>query len=286
MTENKMMRVLAALPMIFVTLSFSACQLPTAQMQVGNGALPANKTLKAKPALNTEIRLNGLNMGTIRNLSILSNRLKRIFKEREKNATFRENTSEVEKTVFIDSESSLKVSEVAKVLRALEDSGASPLMLSFETIEDAPSFIDWKNSANAVGNSAYEEPKPNPLALVVTIGKSETEILTEKGIVLRLNQTTIPRQDSFGLDGLVVDISKEGEFLIGAKPVKKADLENTFKSFLKETASEDSKYIIVNLENNADKISFRSVFEIAKEAYRAGVKELELRIYAPPAMKN
>jgi biopolymer transport protein ExbD len=282
MTKNKMKWFSATL-IVFVMLSFTACLHSQAQRRSGNEAATSNKSVKAKPASsNPKIRLNSENIGTIRNLSILSNKLKRIFREREKNATFRENTSEVEKTVFVDPEPSLKVIEVAKVLTVLEDSGASPLMLSFETIEELPSLIDWKNSANGVGNSTFIPPKPNPLTLVVTIGNSETEILAEKGIVLRLLQTTIPRKESYGLDGLVVDIGKEDEYLINDKPVEKTALENAFKAFLRDAPGEDSKYIIVNLENNADKISFGSVLGVAREAHKAGIKEVELRIYFPP----
>jgi biopolymer transport protein ExbD len=279
MTKNKLQWVLAALPIIFIALSFSACLHSQAQRQLsGNEALPANKSIKVKPASNPEIRLNGLYVGTVRNLSILSNRLKRVFKQREKNYTFRENTNEIEKTVFIDPVPSLKVNEVAKVIKVLEDSGASPLMLP---IEINGTKWDW-----AIGNTnvpPVEDVKPNPLMLIVTIGKSTTETPVDAdGIVLRLNQTTIPLQESFGLDGLVVGIGKEGEYLIDNKSIKKTALENTFKTFLREASSEDAKYIIVSLENNADKISFGSVLDVAREAYNAGVKELELRIYFPP----
>ncbi len=279
MTENKMQGLLATLTIIFVTLSFSACQLPTAQMQVGNEALPANKAIKVKPTSNPEIRLNGLYVGTVRNLSILSNRLKRVFKQREKNYTFRENTSEVEKTVFIDALPSLKVNEVAKVIKALEDSGANPLMLPIEI--NGTTNWDWATSNTNV--PPVKDVKPNPLMLFVTVGKSHTEVpANSDGIALRLNQTTIPLQESFGLDGLVVDIGKESEYLINGKSIKKTALKDTFKTFLREVSNEDSKYIIVNLENNAEKISFRNVVDVAHEAYNAGVKELKLRIYFPP----
>jgi biopolymer transport protein ExbD len=279
MTKKENIYPVSAIPLIiFILFSFSACQLPTAQMQSGNEILPANKSIKVKPTSNPEIRLNGLNMGTTRNLSILSNRLKRVFKERERNGTFRENTNEIERTVFIDAVPSLKVSEIAKVIRALEDSGVSPLMLPIEI----NGTTEWNWATSNTNVPPVENVKPNPLMLIVTIGKLTSETPVDaKGIVLRLNQTTIPHKDSVDLDGLVVDIGKEGEYLINGKSIKKTALEDIFRTFLREVASEDSKYIIVNLENNADKISFGSVLDIAREAYNVGVKELELKIYFP-----
>jgi biopolymer transport protein ExbD len=281
MNENKLQWILGTLPVIFVALSFSACQHNQAQRQLsGNEALPANKDVKVKPDSNSKILLNNQDMGTTRNLSTLSNELKRVFEERGKYGAFKENTYEIEKTVFIDAEPSLKVSEITEVISALEDSGADPLMLRIETNQ---TNWDWANSNT--NSPPVKEVKPNPLRLVVEVGKSKNHFL-EEGIVLRLNQTTIPGKESFGLDGLVVDVRKEGEYLIEDKLVKKTALENTFKTFFRKASSEDSKYIIVNLENNADKISFGSVLDIAREAYNAGIKELELRIYFPTEWKT
>lgn len=278
MTKNQMQCILAILLIIFVALSFSGCQIPTAQMQAGNRALPPKKAIRTKPDLNPEIKLNGSDMGTTRNLSLLGNRLKKIFKQREENFTFRENTIEVEKTVFIDPAPSLKVKEVARVIKALEDYGAHPLMLPIEI----NGTTDWDWAMANANVPPVNNAKPNPLMLFVTIGKYTTEFPADAdGISLKLLQTTIPRRESYGLDGLVVDVRNEGEYLIDDKTVAKTALENIFKTFLKNAASEDSKRIIVNLENNADKISFGSVFDIAREAYSAGIKEIELRIYFP-----
>jgi len=62
--------------------------------------------------------------------------LAEIFKERENNGVFRENTNEVEKTIFLKSPKSVKYGDVVKVIDAAKDAGASPIGLQIDDLTD------------------------------------------------------------------------------------------------------------------------------------------------------
>jgi biopolymer transport protein ExbD len=221
--------------------------------------------------------------------------LENIFREREVNFIIRKNSNEIEKTVFIRAENSLKVSEVAKVIKALEVSGASPLLLpfEFEIIEEALSFEEFKKSANTnvnaspvrpqKPNSFALPPKPNPLLLFVSIGNPVPRMpaADADGIMLQLSETHVSRTELVPPTIFEVEIRKDDEYLIEGKTVAKGALEKTLADFIKDFWQKDMRVITVYLNNNADEVSFGSVAEVGEMAFRAGFKELQLTIYVP-----
>ena len=82
------------------------------------------------------IMLNNDPFGDVSDTEKLSNRLREIFKERENNGVFRENTNEVEKTVFIKSPKSVRYGDVIKVIDAAKTVGASPIGLQVDDLTD------------------------------------------------------------------------------------------------------------------------------------------------------
>lgn len=90
-------------------------------------------------AINKEtkgITLNNDSFGDVTDTEKLSNKLREIFKEREANGVFRENTNEVEKTVFIKSPKSIRYGDVIKVIDAAKSAGASPIGLQVDDLTD------------------------------------------------------------------------------------------------------------------------------------------------------
>ena len=80
------------------------------------------------------ITLNNDSFGDVTDTEKLSNKLREIFKERESNGVFRENSNEVEKTVFIKSPKSVRYGDVIKVIDAAKAAGASPIGLQIDDL--------------------------------------------------------------------------------------------------------------------------------------------------------
>lgn len=110
-------------------------------------AEPKNQqNLEVKPnpltlvvAINNQtkgVTLNNEPAGDVSDASALTARLQEIFKQRENNGVFRENSNEIEKTIFIKSPKSVRYGEVVKVIDAAKLAGASPIGLQVDDLTD------------------------------------------------------------------------------------------------------------------------------------------------------
>lgn len=88
----------------------------------------------------SELKLNGEAMGTLSNMAGLVERLKEIYDEREKNGVFRENSYDVEKTIFIKMPPAALAADLMTIAKALESAGADRIGLQIDELEDAPEF--------------------------------------------------------------------------------------------------------------------------------------------------
>ena len=82
------------------------------------------------------VTLNNEAAGDVSDASALTARLQEIFKQRENNGVFRENSNEIEKTIFIKSPKSLRYGDVVKVIDAAKSAGASPIGLQVDDLTD------------------------------------------------------------------------------------------------------------------------------------------------------
>jgi len=82
------------------------------------------------------VTLNNEAAGDVSDASALTSKLQEIFKQRENNGVFRENTNEIEKTIFIKSPKSSKYGDVVKVIDAAKLAGASPIGLQVDDLTD------------------------------------------------------------------------------------------------------------------------------------------------------
>ncbi len=73
--------------------------------------------------------------GTVAEPTNLIAKLSQTFKEREENGAFRPGTNEIETTVFIKAPRTLQYGEVAKVVDAVKQAGASPIGLQIDNLE-------------------------------------------------------------------------------------------------------------------------------------------------------
>ncbi len=82
------------------------------------------------------ITLNNEAYGDVSDPSKLNAKLAEIFRERAANGVFRENTNEIEKTIFIKSPKSVRYGDVVKVIDAAKAAGASPIGLQIDDLTD------------------------------------------------------------------------------------------------------------------------------------------------------
>lgn len=90
-------------------------------------------------AINREtkgITLNNEAAGDVSDASALTAKLSEIFKTRENNGVFRENSNEIEKTIFIKSPKTVKYGDVVKVIDAAKLAGATPIGLQVDDLTE------------------------------------------------------------------------------------------------------------------------------------------------------
>jgi biopolymer transport protein ExbD len=81
-----------------------------------------------------KVTLNNENAGSVDDPSPLTQKLTEIFTQRTNNGVFRENTNQVEKTVFIKSPKSVRYGDVVKVIDAAKSAGAEPIGLQIDDL--------------------------------------------------------------------------------------------------------------------------------------------------------
>lgn len=82
------------------------------------------------------ITLNNEPFGDTTDTAPLKNKLEQVFKERQNNGVLKENSNEVEKTVFIKSPRSMKYGNVVKVIDAAKQAGATPIGLQIDDLSE------------------------------------------------------------------------------------------------------------------------------------------------------
>jgi len=82
------------------------------------------------------VTLNNDPSGNVDDTDALTNRLRSIFKDREANGVFRENSNEIEKTVFIKAPKSVHYGDVVRVIDAAKTAGADPIGLQIDDLSE------------------------------------------------------------------------------------------------------------------------------------------------------
>ncbi|MGI8668374.1 MAG: ExbD/TolR family protein [Aridibacter sp.] len=81
---------------------------------------------------NGKIKLNSENTGDVSEIRFLQERLTKLFQERKEAGVYETHNWKVVKAVGIKADSSIKYSDFMKVLEAVKQSGAEPIVLLFE----------------------------------------------------------------------------------------------------------------------------------------------------------
>ncbi|MBX7172600.1 MAG: hypothetical protein K1X72_16650 [Pyrinomonadaceae bacterium] len=84
---------------------------------------------------NGKITLNTESMGSVENTTLLTKRLKEVFKYRIDNGVLRERTNEVETSLVVKPSSSIKFGDLIKVINAIKETEASPIGLIIDDLQ-------------------------------------------------------------------------------------------------------------------------------------------------------
>jgi biopolymer transport protein ExbD len=80
------------------------------------------------------IKLNSETTGNLENLEAFKQRLKEIFQERTERGVFEPNSDKIIKAIAIKSPLSAKYGDVAKIVDALKECGADPIVLQIDSL--------------------------------------------------------------------------------------------------------------------------------------------------------
>ena len=107
---------------------------------------PEEKNVLLKPNPNTlivfinkgdlKLRLNQDEIGDVSDTGPLTAKLEEVFKDRESKGVYREDSNEVEKTVFIKAPKSVKYGDVVKVIDAVKLAKAQPIGLQIDDLSE------------------------------------------------------------------------------------------------------------------------------------------------------
>ncbi|MGC2237337.1 MAG: biopolymer transporter ExbD [Pyrinomonadaceae bacterium] len=99
-------------------------------------AKPNPLTLVVAVGKDGKVTLNNEDAGDVQDSSLLTNKLSQIFKDRENNGVLRENTNEVEKTVFMKAPKSVAYGNMVRVIDAVKTAGAEPIGLQIDDLQE------------------------------------------------------------------------------------------------------------------------------------------------------
>ena len=103
---------------------------------------PNPLTLLVRMDEQKRLTLNGEAMGSLSDTSRLITFLKDVFRQRTENGVFRENSHEIEKTVFIKMSLAASAGDLIKIGKALEEAGADPIGFKAFENDEAGDLID------------------------------------------------------------------------------------------------------------------------------------------------
>lgn len=105
------------------------------QQAIDDSGDPHPLTLVVAVSSEKNLRLNKDNYGTLDDTEDLIAKLNNIFREREANGAFAENTNQIQKTVFVKAPRTLPYGEVVKLVDAVKIAGANPISLQIDDLE-------------------------------------------------------------------------------------------------------------------------------------------------------
>lgn len=220
-----------SLVLLLTTTLLAAC---------GQNSSTSNSSSKATPP--AKVRLNVEDMGMSNDTAKLNKTLIAIFQQRRKDYAFKSGMEtrtdlpideRLEKTVFVRPDRAVKLGEVVKVIAAVGDTNASPILFPIPADSSGQSTSHDRTNTSPVFVSGTD--KPNPLLLVVSIQGDSAPAPSEQiidGIPVVLSGKMRGPEGSNANDTslVVVTAPKDGEYSLDEKRLEKAVLEPAIRS--------------------------------------------------------
>lgn len=227
-----------SLTLVLATALLTAC--------AQNSPTLTSSSQTAKPTPPAKIRLNAEDMGMSNDTSKLNKTLIDIFQQRRKNFAFKfgkETRTDLpiderlEKTVFVRPDRAVKLSEVVRIIAAVGDANASPILFPIQADPSAqPTSRDGTNTSPAFIPGT---DKPNPLLLVVSIqgdaaSAPSAQIIDGIPVVLSGNMRGPEGSNANDTSLVIVTVPKDGEYSLDEKSLEKPMLETGIRYRLQD----------------------------------------------------
>jgi biopolymer transport protein ExbD len=243
-----------------------------------------SSTGSSSPGAPAKIFLNPDEAGTTVDPSPLFNTLKERFQQRKEQHAYAfgkelrvdlPESERIERTVFVSAPPATAISEVAKLIAIVKGTEANPVQLPIK-VEPAILRRSRTKSNWFVGPTF----KPQPLILVVSLNQPDDYIYKPiaGGISVSLLGPMAHLDGSAVKDNtlLVVNISKDGAYVLDGKPVAKTQLENVIRNRMKAELPPD-RALLINPDSN---MAYASAIDVAYAAKAAGASLVFLPIGA------
>jgi hypothetical protein len=211
-----------------------------------------SSTGSSSPGAPAKIFLNPDEAGTTVDPSPLFNTLKERFQQRKEQHAYAfgkelrvdlPESERIERTVFVSAPPATAIGEVAKLIAIVKGTEANPVQLP---IKVEPAILRrLRTKSNWFVGPTF---KPQPLILVVSLNQPDDYIYKPiaGGISVSLLGPMAHLDGSAVNDNtlLVVNISKDGAYVLDGKAVGKAQLENVIRNRMKSALPPDRALLI------------------------------------------
>jgi biopolymer transport protein ExbD len=233
-------------------------------------AYPSPPTAQTSAA---KLRLNGEDVGTTADTSVLAKRLIEIFAQRlEKGPFTDERARSIDGTVFIRAENTVQYSEVHRVIEAVSRNHGIPWLAA----EVKPAGTG--NHKGNAGRGKGARVVPRSQMLVVSVGSPGGQLISG-GIRLVTPDFTlhVSARRSIPKEFTVVEVFKDSDYVIGEQSIPSSALRKELQTRLREKI--DKRVVI--LTRSDSEIRWSSFIAVATAARQAGAEMIQTHNLIP-----
>jgi biopolymer transport protein ExbD len=253
------LRAFTVLPFVCGIVFADAC----AQQPSPSPLSPATSALPTAQSAAAKIKLNGEDVGTTADTSVLVRRFTEIVDQRPRKAG----------NFFIRAENGVRFNEVMRATEALS---------SAHGIADLVFEVDPARAGSVTGDPMINGyPFPRSMMLVVTVGNlgSARGELISDAIHLMLTPFTMrfAARHDVPKAFVAVEVFRDNEYVIGDKPIPSSALRSELQARLSKT--QDKRVMI--LTRSDSEIAWGSFMEVVNGAREAGAERIQTLTLTP-----
>ena len=282
--SSESLRALMVLPVVCGIVFANAC----AQQPSPAPSLAANPSPPTAQTSAAKVKLNGEEVGTTADTSVLAKRLKEIFERRREKGPYQDELARsIPGFVFVRADNDALFSEVIRVIEAVSsEPGTVFLPVEADPAKAGKAGGDpvMTDYSDIKGEGSYEIRSwtfPRSQMLVVTVGNlsSPGGELISGGIRLTIPEFALrlPAKKSIPKEFTVIEVFKDRQYVIDEKSIAPSALRAELLARLKERI--DKRVVILTLRDSD--IRWSSFMEAANAAREAGAGKIQLHNLKP-----